>query len=65
MPFKCVYPFEMLRPKGTANLPKDSKVKANQIRTLDRIRIVKLIGALPKDVMDGIEKAMMLHVGLE
>jgi mRNA interferase MazF len=60
-----IYPFEVFLPKGTANLPKDSKVKANQIRTLDRSRLVKFIGELPKDIMAGIDKAMMLHLGLE
>ena len=60
-----IYPFEALLPRGTANLPKDSKVKANQIRTLDRSRLVKFIGELPKDIMAGIDKAMMLHLSLE
>lgn len=60
-----VYPFEVLLPKGTADLPKDSKVKANQIRTLDRARIVKFIGELPKDLMKKVEKAMKLHLKLE
>ena len=60
-----IYPFEVLLPKGTANLPKDSKVKANQIRTLDRSRLVKRIGELPTEIMAGIEKAMMLHLSLE
>lgn len=60
-----IYPFEVLLPKGTANLPKDSKVKANQIRTLDRSRLVKRIGELPTDIMAGIEKALMLHLSLE
>ena len=60
-----IYPFEVLLPKGTANLPKDSKVKANQMRTLDRTRIIKLIGELPQDMMSGIDNAIMLHLGLE
>jgi mRNA interferase MazF len=60
-----IYPFEVFLPKGTANLPKDSKAKANQIRTLDRSRLVKFIGKLPEDIMGGIDKAMMLHLGLE
>lgn len=60
-----IYPFEVFLPKGAANLPKDSKVKANQIRTLDRSRLVKRIGELPTDIMAGIEKAMMLHLSLE
>jgi len=55
----------VLLPKGTANLPKDSKVKANQIRTLDRSRLLKFIGELPGDIMAAIDKAMMLHLGLE
>jgi len=32
---KGIYPFEVLLTKGTGNLPKDSRVKADQIRTLD------------------------------
>ena len=60
-----IYPFEVLLPRGTTNLPKDSKVKANQIRTLDRSRLLKFIGELPKDIMAGIDRAMMLHLGLE
>jgi len=41
-----IYPFEVYLAKGTANLPKNSKVKADQIRTLDKSRLVKLIGEL-------------------
>jgi mRNA interferase MazF len=60
-----IYPFEVSLPQGTANLPKDSKAKANLIRTLDRTRIVKLIGELPKDILVRIDKAIMLHLDLE
>ncbi len=60
-----IYPFEVLLSKGTANLPKDSRAKANQIRTLDRSRLVKFVGELPEDIMAGLNKAMMLHLGLE
>ena len=59
-----VYPFETLLPKGTGNLPKDSKVKADQIRTIDRARIVKHIGALGGTEMKDIEKAIRLHLDL-
>lgn len=57
-----IYPFEVLLPKGTGNLPKDSKVKANQIRTLNRTRMVKWIGLLPMDIIERIDKAMKLHL---
>jgi mRNA interferase MazF len=59
-----VYPFEVLLTKGTGNLPKDSKVKADQIRTTDRARIVKHIGALSSTQMKDIENAVRLHLDL-
>ncbi|MDR3556527.1 MAG: type II toxin-antitoxin system PemK/MazF family toxin [Syntrophobacteraceae bacterium] len=60
-----LYPFEGPIAKGTANLPKDSKVKANQIRTLERNRLIKRIGELPREIMSGVDKAVSLHLGLE
>lgn len=61
---KKIYPFEILLPSGTGNLPKESKVKADQIRTLDKIRIVKLIGALEKREIDKIDRAIKIHLAL-
>jgi mRNA interferase MazF len=40
---QIVYPFEVFIAQGIANLPKDSKIKADQIRTLDKRRIIKRI----------------------
>jgi len=57
-----VYPFEVFLPKGTGNLPKPSKVKADQIRTLDRSRIIKMIGALEKEAMSQVKEAMKCHL---
>jgi len=57
-----IYPFEVLLKKGSANLPKNSKAKADQIRTLDKIRIVKVIGVLEKNEMCRIEKAIKIHL---
>jgi mRNA interferase MazF len=59
-----IYPFEVFLPKGSGNLPKDSKVKADQIRTLDKARLVKRIGELDDDEIAEIEKAMRVHLGL-
>jgi mRNA interferase MazF len=61
---KKVYPFEVFIPKGTANLTKDSKAKANQIRTIDKSRIVKEIGKLPDDILKKLEKAIKIHLDL-
>ena len=35
-----VFSFEVFLPTGIAGLPKDSKAKADQIRTLDKSRLV-------------------------
>lgn len=56
--------FEVFISKGVANLPKDSKVKADQIRTLDKRRIVKKIGKLPPEFSEQIQKAIQLHLDL-
>ena len=59
-----MYPFEVFLAKGSGNLPKDSKVKADQIRTLDKARIVTLIGKLRKDDIDSIDGALRVHLAL-
>lgn len=58
------YPFEVYLNKGKANLPKNSKVKADQIRTLDKARLVKPIGELGKPDVQAIEKALRIHLEL-
>lgn len=60
-----IYPFEVNLPRGSGNLPKDSKVKADQIRTLDKQRIIKVIGMLDDERMARIESALKIHLGLE
>jgi mRNA interferase MazF len=59
-----MYPFELLLPKGTGNLPKDSKVKADQIRTLDKTRLVKHIGKLKNEYMNRLNEAIKIHLAL-
>jgi mRNA interferase MazF len=59
-----VYPFEVFLSKGSANLPKDSKIKADQIRTLDKNRVIKHIGVLDKKDLDAIDRAMKIHLAL-
>jgi mRNA interferase MazF len=61
---QTVYPFEVFLTKGSANLPKDSKIKADQIRTLDKSRIVKHIGAVGEMDLDAIDRAMKIHLAL-
>jgi mRNA interferase MazF len=59
-----VYPFEVFLPAGTGSLPKDSKAKADQIRTLDKGRILKRIGSLGNREILMVEKAVAVHLAL-
>jgi mRNA interferase MazF len=61
---KRIYPFEVFLSKGSGDLPKDSKVKADQIRTLDKTHMIRLIGKLRADEIDEIEKALKIHLAL-
>ncbi len=45
-------------------MPKDSKVKTDQVRTLDRSRLIKQIGVLEQKDLDAIDKAMKIHLAL-
>jgi len=60
-----VYPFEVFISKGIANLDKDCKAKANQIRTIDKKRIISEIGELPEDLMKKLDTAIKIHLELE
>lgn len=59
-----IYPFEVLLVEGAGNLPKTSKVKADQIRTLDKSRMVKYIGSLAEIDMQRIDQALKIHLAL-
>ncbi len=59
-----IYPFEVGVEKGKGNLPKDSKIKADQIRTLDKRRLIKTLGALSNIDMVAVEKAVIIHLDL-
>ena len=59
-----IYPFEVSLKKGAGNLPKNSKVKADQIRTLDKSRIIKFIGMLEEKKIKEVEQAIKIHLDL-
>lgn len=58
------YPFEVVLPKGAGNLSRASKVKTDQIRTLDRSNIIKYLGTVEKAFLLEIEKALRIHLAL-
>ncbi|MCL4513338.1 MAG: type II toxin-antitoxin system PemK/MazF family toxin [Candidatus Eremiobacteraeota bacterium] len=59
-----VYPFEALIPPGLGNLLKPSKVKSNQIRTVDKKRLVKFIGTLEEKIMEDVDRSLLIHLGI-
>lgn len=61
---KKIYPFEVMFPKGSGNLPKNSKAKADQIRTLDKHRIIKRIGRLSDEDMFRVDAALKIQLGI-
>lgn len=64
-PAKREYPFEVFVPKGVAGLTSDSRIKANQVRTLDKSRLVRLRGSLPPQYLPKVERALKIHLNLK
>jgi mRNA interferase MazF len=58
------YPFEVFLKKESGNLPKNSKIKADQIRTVDKSRMIKRIGVLEEENIKEVEQAIKIHLDL-
>jgi mRNA interferase MazF len=59
-----VYPFQVLLPARRTPLARDSKAQAEQVRSVDVERVGTLIGALPPDLVERLDAALRLHLGL-
>ena len=46
-----IYPFEVFVPGGIGGLEKDSKIMMDQIRSLDKKRLVRKLGTLKEDLL--------------
>ena len=60
-----VYPFEVLVPAGEGGLPETSKVLLDQIRTCDKARLGRRIGALPAARMVEVDRAIRLSLAVQ
>ncbi|WP_255515821.1 type II toxin-antitoxin system PemK/MazF family toxin [Microcoleus sp. FACHB-831] len=59
------YPFEVLLNPEDSGLPKTSKVQAQQVRTISKQRIEgEPLGTLSKELMQLVDAALNLHLGL-
>ena len=61
---KVIRSFEVFIPEGEGNLPKDSKLKCDQIRTIDNSRILNEVGSISIEYMLKAEVALRKHLEL-
>jgi len=59
-----VYPFQVLIRATEAGLDRDSKVQAEQVRSVSVVRILTRIGRIPPDRMEQVDEALRLHLAL-
>ena len=64
-PSRKHYPFEVFVPKGVAGLTSDSRIKANQVRTVDKQRLACFRGALPPEFFPKVERALKAHLNMK
>ena len=62
--FSKTYPTNVYVKKGTANLKHDSSIMLSQIRTIDKTRLLKKVGTLPNDLLDKVNDAIAISLGL-
>ena len=61
---ESLYPTEVPIPKGEGGVTADSIVLLNQIRSIDRRRLVRKLGTVKPDTMKRVKKALQISVGL-
>ncbi len=59
-----IHPFQILLAAADTGLNLDSKAQAEQIRSVSVERIGAVIGAVPFDLMAGLDEAIRLHLDL-
>ena len=61
-----VYPFEVLLNPESSGLPMQSKVQAQQIRTISKQRVTQqILGRLDQGMMQLVDAAIKLHLALD
>jgi transcriptional modulator of MazE/toxin, MazF len=63
--YKKEYPTNVFIPKQDSKLDKDSTILLNQIRTIDKSRIIKKISNLNDFIMKKVDLAIKVSLGLE
>ncbi len=59
-----IYPFQVFLRANQTGLDYDSKVQAEQIRTVSKKRVKTYVHSLAEGIIGELEQALRLHVGL-
>lgn len=59
-----IYPIEVFLTKKNSRLNKESKVLLNQIRAIDKTRLIKRIGKVDWDTLIKVNDAIKISLGL-
>lgn len=59
-----IFPFQVLLPARRCRLARTSKAQAEQIRSVAVERIGNIAGRLPPDILEHLDAAIRLHLGL-
>jgi len=60
-----IYPFEVLLRKNESGGDKDEKILAQQVRTVDKRRLIKgPRGVVEEETMRDVERALALHLAI-
>ena len=59
-----LYPTEVLVSRGESGLQADSVVLLNQIRSIDKARLVRALGRVTSETTARIDRALILSLGL-
>ena len=59
-----IYPFQVLLPADETGLDIDSKAQAEQVRSVAIERVGTLVGTLGYELMDQLDEALRIHLGL-
>jgi mRNA interferase MazF len=59
-----LYPTEVLVLASNTGLSQDSVVLLNQIRSIDRARLVRRLGLVSDEIMESVDRAIQVSLGL-
>ncbi len=60
-----IFPFEVFISKEHSGLSMNSKIKCNQARTVDKLRLLKLAGKISAEILSKVEEALLIHIGIK